>query len=131
MVPNVRVCLAGVLLAALSAACGCQVYNTGHEVRSDEQMLPVTFENARAEELFMKAVQMTYGQEQNVKRIGFPKFSLYSHSETVAWNANCNDHIRQMDKDENRIITEQEAKAHYESLMAAKDRAGGATSTER
>ncbi len=121
MVRNVRLGLVGVLLTMLFTACGCQVYNTGHEVRSEEQMLPVTFENARAEELFMKAVQTTYGQEQNVKRIGFPKLSLYSHSETVAWNANCNDHIRQMDKDGNRIITEQEAQAHYESLMAAKD----------
>jgi hypothetical protein len=28
-----------------------------------------------------------------------------------------------MDKDENRIITEQEAQSHYESLTAAKGRA--------
>ena len=105
-------------------ACGCQFYNTGHEVRSEEQMLPVTFENARAEELFIKAVKSTYGQEQNVKRIGVPQFSLYSHSETVAWNANCNDHIRQMDKDGNQIITEQEAQSHYESLAPAKGQAG-------
>jgi hypothetical protein len=125
MATNLRIGLAGVLLAALFTACGCQLYNTGREVRSEEQMLPVTFENARAEEFFMKAVQSTYGQEQNVKRIGFPRFSLYSHSETVAWNANCNDHIRDMDKDGNRIVTEQEAQSHYESLMAAKEGTGG------
>jgi hypothetical protein len=124
MVRSVRISLAGVLLIALFTAGGCQLYNTGREVRSEEQMLPVTFENARAEELFMKAVQTTYGQEQNVKRIGVPQFSLYSHSETVAWNANCNDHILQMDKDGNRIITEQEAQSHYEALTAAKGRAG-------
>jgi hypothetical protein len=88
-------------------------------------MLPVTFENARAEELFLKAAKLTYGQEQNVKRVGFPRFSLYSYSETVAWNANCNDHIREMDKDGNRIITEQEAQSHYDSLIAAKGGTGG------
>jgi hypothetical protein len=125
MARNIRICLAGVLLTLLCMVCGCQFYNSGREVRSEEQMLPVTFENARAEEFFMKAVQSTYGQEKNVKRIGFPRFSLYSRSETVAWNANCNDHIRQMDKDENRIITEQEAQSHYESLTATKGRAGG------
>jgi len=131
MARSVRVCPAGVLLTLLCLASGCQFCNTGREVRSEEQMLPVTFENARAEEFFMKAVQSTYGQEQNVKRIGFPQFSLYSHSETVAWNANCNDHIRQMDKDENRLITEQEAQSHYESLTATKDRPGGGASGER
>jgi hypothetical protein len=125
MARNGRIGLAGVLLTLLYMASGCQFYNSSREVRSEEQMLPVTFENARAEEFFMKAVQSTYGQEQNVKRIGFPQFSLYSHSETVAWNANCNDHIRQMDKDENRIITEQEAQSHYESLTTTKSRAGG------
>jgi len=122
MTRNTGVGLTGVLLMLLCLAWGCQFYNTGREVRSEEQMLPVTFENARAQELFLRAVQSTYGQEQNVKRIGFPRLSLYSHSETVAWNANCNDHIRQMDKDENRIITEQEAQSHYESLTAAKSR---------
>ncbi len=123
MVRNVRLGLVGVLLTALFTVCGCQFYKSSTQVRTEEQMLPVTFENARAEELFMKSVQTTYGQEQNVKRIGFPRLSLYSHSETVAWNANCNDHIRQMDKDGNRIITEQEAQAQYESL-AAKGQAG-------
>jgi hypothetical protein len=123
MAENVRICLVGVLMMLLCTAGGCQLYNTGREVRSEEQMLPVTFENVRAEELFLKAVKSTYGQEQHVKRIGFPQFSLYSYSETVAWNANCNDHIREMDKDGNRIITEQEAQSHYESLTA-KDRAG-------
>ena len=124
MARKVRMGLVGVLVTVLSTAGGCQFYNTSREVRSEEQMLAVTFENAQAEELFMKAVQSTYGQEQNVKRIGVPQFSLYSHSETVAWNANCNDHIRQMDKDANQIITEQEAQSHYESLTATRDRAG-------
>lgn len=89
-------------------------------------MLPVSFENARAEELFVKAAQTTYGQEQNVKRIGFPSFSLYSRSETIAWNANCNDHIRKLDKDENLVITEQEAETYYNSITSAK---GGAEGT--
>lgn len=44
--------------------------------------------------------------------------SLYSRGETVAWNANCNDHIWQMDTDGDLVITEQEAASHYDSLMS-------------
>jgi hypothetical protein len=76
-------------------------------------MLPVSFENARAEELFLKAVKTTYGQEKNVKRVGFPGLSLYSRNETVAWNANCNDHLRKLDKDGNLFITQQRILRSY------------------
>ena len=118
MIGHARVYLSGAIMTVLCAACGCQLYNTGREIRSEEQMLPVSFENDRAKELFLKAVQTTYGEETNVKRVGHPRFSLYSYSETVAWNANCNDHIRKMDTDGDLLITEQEARAHYESLMS-------------
>lgn len=111
--------VAGVVFAAgLCMVWGCQVVNTGREVRSEEQMLPVTFENARAEELFVKAVKTTYGEEQNVKRIGTKLVSLYSNYETVGWNANCNDHIRKIDKNEDMVITEQEAESYYTSIAA-------------
>lgn len=80
----------------------------------------VSFENARAEELFLKAVRTTYGREKNAKRIGFPWLSADSRSETGAWNANCNDHIRQMDEDGNLTITEQKARSHSDSITSAK-----------
>jgi hypothetical protein len=122
MVANTRIRQAGILFAVAWTTFGCQVYNRTDEVRSDEQMLPVSFENARAEELFLKAAKTTYGQRQNVRRIGVPSLSLYARGETVAWNANCNDHIRKMDKDGNLIITEREAEAYYSSITSVDDR---------
>jgi hypothetical protein len=68
----------------------------------------------------LKAVKTTYGQEQNVSRVGLPGLSVYSRNETVAWNANCNDHIHKMDTDENLIITEREAESYYNSITAGK-----------
>ena len=110
---------ADVAVAMLCAVCGCQVHNVTQEVRSDEQMLPVSFENARAEELFTKAVNTTYGKERNVERVGLPFLSLHSRNEVVAWNASCNDHIRKMDTDGNLAITEREAQSYYDSLASA------------
>jgi hypothetical protein len=131
MVGHVRIYLSGVITTVLCAACGCQLYNSGREIRSEEQMLPVSFENDRAQELFLKAVQTTYGEEMNVKRIGHPRFSLYSYSETVAWNANCNDHIRKMDTDGDLLIMEREARAHYESLAATNSETRGSPPSQK
>ena len=117
-----RIWLVGVSTAMLCMVCGCQVNNSTREVRSDEQMLPVTFENARAEGLFLKSVKTTYGEVKTIRRVGFPSFSLYSRGETVAWNANCNDHIRKMDKDENLLITEQEAESYYRSTTSSTEK---------
>jgi len=111
-----RCFLMGVLGTVVCAALGCQINNKTREIRGEEQMLAVTFENERAKELFMKAAKTTYGDVQNVKRIGVPGLSVYSRGETVAWNANCNDHIRKMDTDGDLVITEQEAAVYYESL---------------
>lgn len=105
--------------AVLCLACGCQMYNRTQEIRSEEQMLEVSFENQRAEDLFIKAVNTTYGDVKNVKRVGFPGLSVYSRDERIAWNANCNDYIRKMDIDGNLIITEQEAQSYYDSLPAS------------
>ena len=102
--------------AVLWLAGGCQVFHETEEVRSDEQMLEVSFENRRAEYLFIEAAKTTYGEPRNVKRVGLPGLSLYSRDEELAWNANCNDHLRKMDTDGNRIITEQEAQTYYDSL---------------
>ena len=113
-----RCLLMGVLAAVVFLAWGCQINNRTEEIRGEEQMLAVSFENERAEELFVKAVKTTYGDATNVKRIGVPGLSVYSRGETVGWNANCNDHIRKMDTDGDLVITEQEAAAHYESITS-------------
>lgn len=122
MTRKARTSLVFVLFAVLCMGSGCQFHNVTNEIRSDEPMLKVSFENARAEELFMKAVNTTYGDEKNVQRVGLPGFSLHSRNESIAWNANCNDHIRAMDTDGNLVITEQEAQAHYDSITSSKKR---------
>ena len=96
---------------------GCQLMKTGTEIRTEEQMLDVSYENERAEELFGTIVNNTK-REENVKaQIGFPTFSLYSRSETVAFNAHCNDHIRAMDKNTDLIISQNEAEQYYKDLV--------------
>lgn len=111
-----RLGLLGVGAAVLWLGGGCQVNHETKEIRSDEQMLEVSFENARAEDLFIEAAKTTYGEPRSVKRVGAGGLSLYSRDEELAWNANCNDHLRKMDADANLIITEQEAQTYYDSL---------------
>jgi hypothetical protein len=42
---------------------GCQVNKTGTETRMDEQMLDISYENAKAEELFFAIVNGTEREE--------------------------------------------------------------------
>jgi len=96
---------------------GCQLMNFGTEIRTEESMLDISYENDRAEELFHAIVHDTK-REENVKaRIGSPSFSLYSRYETVAFNAHCNDHIRAMDKNADLIISQKEAETYYQNLV--------------
>jgi hypothetical protein len=96
---------------------GCQLINIGTEIRTEEPMLNIAYENDRAEELFNTIVHGTE-REENVKaRIGFPSFSLYSRYETIAFNAHCNDHIRTMDKNADLIISQKEAEQYYQDLV--------------
>ena len=118
MARTVETSVIGVLLLILCWTCGCQICNSTQEVRSDEAMLEVSFENERAEDLFIKAANSTYGDAKNVKRIGVPGLSVYSRNERVGCNANCNDHLRQMDTDGNLVITEREAQSHYDSITS-------------
>jgi hypothetical protein len=104
------------LLAWIALSAGCQAYNTGTETRMDEQMLDVSFENARAEALFGEIVRNTERQTHVKSRLGTSSLSLYSRGETVAVNAHCNDHIRAMDTDGDLLITECEAEQYYETL---------------
>jgi hypothetical protein len=102
------------LLLALSSEC--QVVNTGTETRMEEQMLKVSFENAQSEELFAKIIYGTDQETHVKKRVGTPSVSLYSRTETVAFNAHCNDHIRAMDKNSDLVISQKEAEEYYRVL---------------
>jgi len=95
---------------------GCQAVNTGTETRMDEQMLKVSFENAQAQDLFAKIIYGTDRETHVKKRVGTSSVSLYSRSETVAFNAHCNDHIRAADKNSDLVISEKEAEDHYRHL---------------
>jgi hypothetical protein len=114
--------LVTLLVAAFGG--GCQMVNRGTEVRMNEQMLQVRFENARAEELFRAII---YGSERKTRttaRVGLPLVSLYSRSETVAFNAHCNDHIRAMDSNADLVISQKEAEDYYRLLFERGEVAG-------
>ena len=110
----IRIALMSSLLVALSS--GCQVINTGTETRMDEQMLKISFENAKAKELFGKIIYSTARESHATTRIGTPSASFYSRTETVAFNAHCNDHIRAMDKNSDLVISQKEAEDYYRDL---------------
>ena len=110
------ICIALISPLLLAVGSGCQLYNTGTETRMDEQMLKISFENARAEEVFGAIVHGTE-RETRTTRVGAPAASLYSRSETVAFNAHCNDQIRAMDKNADLLITQQEAEDYYRDLF--------------
>ena len=105
-----------ILVPSVILSSGCQVFNVGTEIRSDEQMLDISYENAKAEELFGTIVHNTEQEEYVKSRIGLPSLSVYSRSETVAFNAHCNDHIRAMDKNGDLVISQKEAEDYYQLL---------------
>ncbi len=101
---------------ALLYLWGCQVNQSGTEIRTDEQMLAVSYENQKAQEIFESIIYGTE-RETNVKsRIGSSALSVYSRYETVAFNAHCNDHIKAMDKNADLLISEKEAQEYYQHL---------------
>ena len=112
---TIRIALNSLLLVVLGS--GCQLINTGTETRMEEQMLDVSFENAKAEEVFGAIVNGTERETRVTKRVGSPSMSLYSRTETVAFNAHCNDHIRAMDKDADLLISQKEAEDYYRHLV--------------
>ena len=112
-----KVLFSFVVLLIVVFGNGCQLMNIGTEIRSEEPMLNISYENDRTKELFNAIVHGTE-REENVKaRIGSPSFSLYSRYETVAFNAHCNDHIRAMDKNADLIISQKEAEKYYLDLV--------------
>ncbi len=106
---------AAALLVTLGG--GCQIVNTGTEIRTEEQMLPVSFENAEAEKAFAAIIYGTERETHVISRIGCPSVSLFSRTETVAFNAHCNDCIRAMDKDSDLRITQKEAEDRHRLLV--------------
>jgi hypothetical protein len=95
---------------------GCQVYNTGTETRMDEPMVNVSFENDKARELFDAIIHGTERETRTTARVGSPSLSAYSRTETVAFNAHCNDHVRAADRNADLLITEKEAADYYRYL---------------
>ena len=112
---TIRVAFVFLLLVVLGS--GCQLINTGTETRMEEQMLDVSYENAKAAEVFRAIVNGTERETRVTKQVGPPSFSLYSRSETVAFNAHCNDHIRAMDKNADLVISQKEAEDYYRHLV--------------
>ncbi len=103
-------------LLLLLLSNGCQVNNVGTETRMEEQMLDISYENTKAEDVFNSIIHGT-DRETNVKsRIGISSFSLYSRYEEVAFNAHCNDHIKAMDKNNDLLISQKEAEDYYKQL---------------
>ena len=106
-----------VVLLLVVFSSGCQLVNIGTEIRTEEPMLNISYENDRAKELFNAIVHGTERGENVKARVGFPSFSLYSRYETVAFNAHCNDHIRAMDTNADLTISQEEAEKYYHYLV--------------
>ncbi|MGD2095282.1 MAG: hypothetical protein PVH77_09780 [Phycisphaerales bacterium] len=114
---TVRNCIWFILISlVIFLFFGCQINQRAAEVRTDEQMLNVSFENRRAEDLFDTIIRKTERANRQIARVGVPLLSVYSRYERVAFNAHCNDHITKMDTDGDLFITEQEVKAYYKSI---------------
>lgn len=112
---TIRIALSSLVLVVLGS--GCHLINTGTETRMEEQMLDVSYENAKAAEVFRAIVNGAERETRVTKRVGPPSFSLYSRTETVAFNAHCNDHIRAMDKNADLLISQKEAEDYYQHLV--------------
>jgi hypothetical protein len=112
-----RIRIAASSLVVVVLGSGCQLINTGTETRMEEQMLDVSYENAKAQEVFREIVNGTERETRVTKQVGPRSFSLYSRSETVAFNAHCNDHIRAMDKNADLLISQKEAEDYHRHLV--------------
>jgi len=114
-----RVFLGLAQVSLIVLCCGCSINKSSTEIRTDEQMLDVSFENDRAKDLFNTIIYETKREYKEITRIGIPFFSVYSRYERPAFNAHCNDHIRAMDKNVDLFITVNEATIYYKTVMPA------------
>ena len=99
--------------------CGCTINKSSTEIRKDEQMLEVSFEDDKTKDLVNTVIYETKREYKEVTRIGIPFFSVYSRYERPAFNAHCNDHIKAMDKNDDLFITLHEATIYYKTVMPA------------
>jgi hypothetical protein len=104
------------LALTLLSLWGCQINQRGTEIRTDEQMLAISYENERAKGIFDSIIHGTERETNAKSRIGSSLVSVYSRRETVAFNAHCNDHIKAMDKNADLLISEKEAEEYYQYL---------------
>jgi len=116
----IRRVLLVLLQVSLIVLCySCTINKSCTEVRTDEQMLEVSFENDKAKDLLNTIIYETKREDNEVARIGIPFFSVYSRYESPAFNAHCNDHIRAMDKNGDLFITLHEATIYYKTVIPA------------
>ncbi|MDT8300120.1 MAG: hypothetical protein RQ760_01470 [Sedimentisphaerales bacterium] len=113
--------LALLQVSLIALCCGCTINKSSTEIRKDEQMLEVSFENDKAKDLVNTVIYETKREYKEVARIGIPFFSVYSRYERPAFNAHCNDHIRTMDKNGDLFITLHEAESYYKAVIPAND----------
>ncbi len=114
-----RILLGLLQVSLIILCCGCTIFKTGTEIRTDEQMLEVSFENDKAKDILNTIIYETKREDKEVVRIGIPFFSVYSRYERLAFNAHCNDHIQAMDKNSDLFITLDEAEIYYKTIMPA------------
>jgi hypothetical protein len=114
-----RILLGLLQVSLIILCCGCTIFKTGTEIRTDEQMLEVSFENDKAKDILNTIIYETKREDKEVVQIGFPFFSVYSRYERLAFNAHCNDHIQAMDKNGDLFITLDEAKTYYKTIIPA------------
>jgi len=104
------------IVSVLVCSGGCQIAQSTTEIRSEEQMLNVSYENDRARELFLEIVNGTEPASRKVSGLGGGPFSVGAHYEELSFNAHCNEHIRKMDTNGDLMITQQEAETYYKSI---------------
>ncbi|MBN1125393.1 MAG: hypothetical protein JXA82_10320 [Sedimentisphaerales bacterium] len=108
-----------VLVCVLIWCGGCQIDQRTTEIRSDEQMLKVSYENDRARELFETVIHGTQPETEKVKGVVLGPFSMGARYERLSFNAHCNEHVRKMDTNGDLVITEQEAQTYYKSAESS------------
>ena len=116
-----RILLVLLHVSLIVLCCSCTIHKSSTEIRTDEQMLEVSFENDKTKDLLNTIIYETEREYKEVTRIGIPFFSVHSHYERPAFNAHCNDHIRAMDKNGDLFITLNEATNYYKTVMPDDD----------
>ena len=100
-------------MLGLLFSAGCQIDQRSTEIRTDEQMLEVTFENDRARDLFNGIVHNTERTSSRTGGIGIGPVSAGVRQEKLSFNAHCNELIRKVDVNGDLVITQREAEDYY------------------